>query len=82
MAVLDCGDEDFAGAPVTSRTRHSEFDLALSQWQAAGLNVPSVARLHKLGVLAKADVLRAVGRLSEADLEQFVDLLCRVYCKK
>ena len=82
VVVLDSGDDDFVGAPITSRGRHSEFDLTISDWQAAGLNVPSIARLHKLGVLSKTDILHPLDRLSDVDLGQFVELLCRAYCLK
>jgi len=82
VVVLDSEDDDFVGAPITSRARHAEFDLVISEWQSAGLNVPSVGRLHKPGVLSKAEILRPLGRLSEADLDKFFELLCRAYCLK
>jgi len=80
--LLDSGDDDFVAVPITSRARHAEFELAICDWQAAGLNVPSVMRLHKPGVLSKKEILRPLGRLSEADKGQFFNLLCRAYCLK
>ena len=62
LVVLDSGDGDFAGVPITSRIRDSEFDLVISDWQAAGLNVPSVGRLHKPGVLSKRALSTAILR--------------------
>lgn len=53
LVLLDTGDDDFVAAPVTSQLRTSEFDFALADWRAAGLNVPSFARVHKLTVLPK-----------------------------
>jgi hypothetical protein len=58
LVVLDSGDGDFAGVPITSRIRDSEFDLEISDLQSAGLNVSSVGRVHKPGVLSKAAILR------------------------
>jgi mRNA-degrading endonuclease toxin of MazEF toxin-antitoxin module len=78
--VLDSGDEDFVGAPITTRVRSAEFELSLAGWQAAGLNVPSIARVHKVAVLAKANIRRILGRLSDDDLAQFRAALCRAFC--
>ena len=67
-------------APITSQPRSSEFDSPLVDWQAAGLNVPSSVRVHKLTVLAKADIVRSLGVCSSADREALAKLLCRVFC--
>jgi mRNA-degrading endonuclease toxin of MazEF toxin-antitoxin module len=80
VVVLDDGDDDFVAAPVTSRAARSRFDLAISEWRAAGLNVPSVSRLHKLATLYKSDLVRSIGRLSAADLESLLAGLCSAYC--
>ena len=56
-------------APITSQPRASEFDLVVTDWQAAGLNVLSIVRVHKLTVLAKADIVRRLGVCSSADRE-------------
>jgi mRNA-degrading endonuclease toxin of MazEF toxin-antitoxin module len=59
-----------------------EFDLNLAGWQAAGLNVPSIARVHKLAVLAKANIRRVLGRLSDDDLAHLRVALCRAFCPR
>ena len=82
LIVLDDGDDDFVAAPVTSRESRSEFDLTIVDWQAAGLNVPSVARLHKVATLYKNDILRTVGRLPAAGIARLADALCRAYCPR
>ena len=82
IVVLDSGDEDFVAAPVTSRSRAAEFDLTLADWQAAGLNVPSVAGVHKIAVLSKASVRRIVGKLAADDLVSLYAVLCRAYCPR
>jgi hypothetical protein len=48
VVVLDSGDADFVGAPITTRVRSGEFELRLAGWQAGSLNVPSSARVHKV----------------------------------
>src|SRR5580658_8848640 len=61
--LLDSGDDDFVAAPITSRAKKSGYDLAMEGWRAAGLNVASYIRVHKLTVLAKADIARGLAHL-------------------
>lgn len=80
VVLLDTGDDDFIAAPITSQTRLSEYDLLIDDWQAAGLNVPSSIRIHKLTVLGKSEVLRSIGSLSDRDRESLDAVLCRSFC--
>jgi mRNA interferase MazF len=48
IVLLDSGDDDFVGAPVTSHPVRSDFDLAIRHWREAGLNVASTIRVDKL----------------------------------
>jgi mRNA interferase MazF len=82
MILLDTSDDDFVAAPITSQLRHSDYDLAIKDWRAAGLNVPSCARVHKLTVLAKADIVRSLGLLSGLDRESARQLLCQTFCQR
>jgi mRNA-degrading endonuclease toxin of MazEF toxin-antitoxin module len=67
VVLLDAADDDFVAAPITSQSRHTEFDLALQLWREAGLNVASTIRVHKLTVLAKDEIVRRLGELAPAD---------------
>ncbi|MDA1311741.1 MAG: type II toxin-antitoxin system PemK/MazF family toxin [Acidobacteria bacterium] len=80
VVVLDGKDDDFVAAPITSRASRPKFDFSLADWSAAGLNVPSFARVHKLATLHRPDVLRVIGRLSEPDLQKLDDTMCKAYC--
>ena len=82
LVLLDSGDDDFIAAPITSRPIVSEHDLALVRWTAAGLNVASSVRIHKLTVLSKADVARRLGSLAEVDRESLIEALCRSFCPR
>jgi mRNA interferase MazF len=82
LVFLDTGDDDFVAAPITSQARRSDYDPAMEGWRAAGLNVASFIRVHKLTVLAKSDIVRNLGLLSERDRESLVALLCRTFCLK
>jgi mRNA interferase MazF len=72
VVLLDSGDDDFVAAPITSQSRHSANDLALEDWRSAGLNVASFARIHKLSVLAKSDIIRSLAPLSDRTATRFV----------
>ncbi len=80
LVLLDTRDEDFVAAPITSQPQASGFDLVMADWQSAGLNVPSIARIHKLTVLAKGDIVRRLGVCSSVDGATLSKLLCRVFC--
>jgi mRNA interferase MazF len=80
--VLDTGDDDFVAAPITSQPRVSLYDLPIEHWRAAGLNVPSYIRIHKLTVLAKAEVVRNVGSISTEGRILLDVALCRAFCPR
>ena len=79
LVCLDTGDDDFVAAPITSQAKVSEYDLAISDWRAAGLNVASSVRVHKLTVLAKSDIVRGLGLIAENDRESLSALLCKIF---
>ena len=82
LVLLDTGDEDFVAAPITSQARHSEYDLAMEGWRTPGLNVASYVRVHKLSVLATADIVRNLAPVSEKDRATLIELLCRAFCRR
>ncbi len=53
---------------VTSVSRSGALDVTISDWRAAGLLKPSVARLDRLVTAEKTVFLRRLGTLSAADL--------------
>jgi mRNA interferase MazF len=79
VVLLDSGDDDFVGAPITSRPRVSDFDLAIQQWRQAGLNTASTIRAHKLTVLAKQEIVRRLGELAESDRSALAEILRRAF---
>lgn len=81
VVLLDTGDDDFVAAPITSQLRHSDYDLAIRDWRAVGLNVASYARVNKLTVLAKSDILRKLALLPHHDRESLAGLLCHAFCR-
>jgi mRNA interferase MazF len=47
VVLLDAGDDDFVAAPITSRSRVSDFDVLVHGWREAGLNKPPVSLLTR-----------------------------------
>ena len=80
LVLLDTGDSDFVAAPITSQSRNEQFDLPLLEWREAGLNVASTARIHKLTVLAKGEIVRRVGALSNRDQDALMLILRSAFC--
>lgn len=82
VVLLDSGDDDFVAAPITSQPRLSDYDVAIQDWRRAGLNVASTVRLHKLTVLAKAEIVRTLGTVSGPDRKMLIGTLCSVFCPR
>ncbi len=79
VVLLDGGDDDPVAAPVTSLHRLSEYDLPIAEWKAAGLNVPSFLRVHKLTVLPKNGIVRHLGNLNKHDRDALIQILARAF---
>jgi mRNA-degrading endonuclease toxin of MazEF toxin-antitoxin module len=79
VVLLDSADDDFVAAPITSRLRVSDFDLPIHQWREAGLNTPSMIRVHKLTVLPKDEIVRRLGELALADRSSLTEVLRRAF---
>jgi mRNA interferase MazF len=75
LVMLDTGDAYVLLARVTSQNQHTAFDVAICDWQPAGLLMPSTVRLHKLATLAKSRVHRRLGSLSAKDRQQVATVL-------
>ncbi len=69
IVLIDTGDEDFLVARVTSQEIHVDYDVALADWEKAGLKLPSIVRLHKLVTLHKRRIIRPIGKLTQEDLK-------------
>ncbi len=67
LVVWDGGDDDLLVAPVTSHAARSQRDVALIQWQKAGLRLPSIVRLEKLATVEKSTIIRRLGQIEATD---------------
>lgn len=79
MVVLDTGDADVLLARVTTQAHRTAHDVALQNWQAAGLLAPSTVRVHKLATLEKALVRRRLGQLGDTDRKSVAASMKHIY---
>ena len=80
MVMLDTGDDDVVVARITTQQAHrTPHDVAIGEWQPAGLLAPSVVRLHKLATLEKKLIQRTLGRLQPVDRASVSAVLRQVF---
>jgi mRNA interferase MazF len=77
----DSGDADLLVVPVTSHPARTTTDVILSDWQGAGLRLPSTVRVEKLATIAKTCVVQKLGTLAAADHENIKKVLASVFKK-
>ena len=75
LVLLDTGDADVLLAKITTQAHPSQHDMALADWQGAGLIAPSFLRLHKMATLEKRLVDRVLGHLQPQDRNQVAQSL-------
>lgn len=79
LVVRDTGDIDLLVVPITSHPPRGAEDVTLHEWRAAGLRLPSTARMSKLATVAKATVIRKLGQLADRDARQTREALRRFF---
>lgn len=67
VLVLWLDAADAVVAAVTSAPPRSSSDVALTEWQSAGLRVASTVRLSRLDCLEQTILRRKLGRISPND---------------
>lgn len=79
LVLLDTGDEDIVVARVTSQVAQTPYDVALMEWQRAGLLLPSIVRVHKVATVEKHLVERQLGALTKSDWAQVRAVIRRLW---
>lgn len=79
LLILDTGDNDVLVARVTGQIYNTNYDVQLSDWENAGLKLPSVVRLHKLATLEKKLINKQLGKLSDRDLKTIKEKFHAIY---
>lgn len=79
LVVHDFGNDDLLVVPISSQPVRVPADVALSEWQRAGLRLPSVVRAEKLATIEKSCVARRLGALPPAELLRIRQALAEVF---
>jgi len=81
LVVLDFGDDDLLVVPITSQPARGPSDVSLSDWQSAGLKLPSTVRVEKLATIGKTCVARKLGVLPSNELTRVRQALAELFRK-
>jgi mRNA interferase MazF len=79
LVLHDFGDDDLLVAPVTSQRARTAADLVLTDWQSAGLQLPSTVRTEKLATISKSCVARKLGVMPAAELVRVRETLAVIF---
>ena len=74
VLILWLDAQDVIVAAITSALPRSETDVTLNDWQQSGVRVVSVVRLARLDCLEKSLLIARIGRVSQADAQQLLDV--------
>lgn len=72
--ILWLDGQDVVVAPITSTASRTRTDVALSDWQGAGLRAPSTVRLSRILCLKQSLLRTRLGRISQADARRVKDI--------
>ncbi len=78
LVILDSGDADVVLARVTTQKPSGPFDVAIHDWQQAGLLAPSTVRVHKLATLSKTRIHKPLGALTTVDRKAVAAVLQQI----
>lgn len=67
LVLSEHDDEDMLVVPITSHPIRGDFDTPLRDWEAAGLRLPSTARVSKFGTIARMTAISHLGQLTSRD---------------
>jgi mRNA interferase MazF len=66
LVINDYKDGDIIVCRITSQIYKTKQDVLVSEWEKAGLKIPSVIRVHKIATLDKGLVEMNLGKIDEA----------------
>ena len=81
LVVHNIDAVDLLVVPITRHSPRGSQDVRLTDWQVAGLRLPSWVRMSKLATVAKSSVIRKMGELSGHDAQQTREVLRRFFAE-
>lgn len=79
LVILDIGDSDVVVVPITTKERKGMGDYKIKNWQDSGLLLASWMRLAKVSCLARNDVNRSLGSITNYDKRKIISLWKEIY---
>ena len=64
LVLRNFNDDDIIVCRITSLILNTDFDIAIPDWKATGLLLPSIIRTHKLATLEKRLIEKKIGTLN------------------
>ncbi|WOK05666.1 type II toxin-antitoxin system PemK/MazF family toxin [Imperialibacter roseus] len=75
LVISDFEDGDIIVCRITSRLYQIAFDIVLTNWEKAGLKLPSIVRIHKIATLTKNMVELKMGEIHRTDKDKARELV-------
>ena len=79
LIILDTGDSDIVVVPITTKKRNGAGECQIKNWQDGGLLLASWIRLAKISCLAKSDIDRPLGSITNHDKRKMISLWKKIY---
>lgn len=80
IVIYDSNDQDVLVARVTAQEYVTETDYKIVQWKAGGLLAESYVRLAKQATIQKRHILKTLGTLNFAEIENIKKVLRKMLC--
>ena len=77
LVILDVGDDDVVVSPITTRERSGDYRI--KDWNKSGLLSESWIRLAKVSCLAKIDIDRVLGKVTNNDKRNIISSWKKLY---
>lgn len=79
LVILDIGDNDVVMVPITTKERKGAGDYKIKNWPDSGLLLASWVRLAKVSCLARNDINRSLGSITNYDKKKIISLWKEIY---
>jgi mRNA interferase MazF len=75
LIINDYDDGDIIVCRITSQIYETKNDYYLDNWSDAGLNLPSVVRVHKIATLDKSLIETKMGKLDKTSKKSIAQII-------
>ena len=81
ILVIDSKEKECLVVKITKHNprQNDKFDIEIEEWQEANLNFTSTARVSKLKVLLKEDLIHKIGKIQQKDWNKITQKIEEFY---